>query len=36
MNHTWKNGEKLSSGPDFGPNDPNLDPQNLFYGFYLY
>ena len=33
MNQTWENDEKPNFGPDFGPFDPNLGPQNFFDGF---
>ena len=33
VSQTWKNGEKLNSGPDFGPN---LGSQIFLRGFYLW
>ena len=36
MNQIWENGKKSNFGSNFGWLSPNVDPQNLFCGFYLY
>ena len=33
MNQTWGNGKKPSFESNFGPFDPNLNPQNFFISF---
>ena len=36
MDQIWENGKKPNFGSNFGWFGPNVDPQNLFCGFYLY
>ena len=36
MNQTWENRKKPSFETDFDPFGPNLNPKNVFQGFYLY